>query len=248
MSNNNENNKAEIVKCPHCGKDVAYIEGTTQECPYCKQSIPEAAEDISKPKKIFRFLTTRKKLGVLSIILFVLLFSTAGSMNADKAEKEQLISQLSEAELQIDALNNQCNELQSSFDELQNTYNNNEKELTDLRNQIGEYQDQQATINDLNAKVTELQSQYDALQADRDNLQVQVDAKKAAEEQAARQSAEQALAQQQQQQSSGGIVYWVSGGEVYHSTPNCVTLKRSSNIQSGTIAQSGKARACKVCY
>lgn len=43
-------------------------------------------------------------------------------------------------------------------------------------------------------------------------------------------------------------VYWVSGGKVYHSTSSCSTLKRSSNIQSGTITQSGKSRACKVCY
>ena len=43
-------------------------------------------------------------------------------------------------------------------------------------------------------------------------------------------------------------VYWVADGEVYHSTPNCRTLKRSINIQSGTIAQSGKSRPCKVCH
>ena len=49
-------------------------------------------------------------------------------------------------------------------------------------------------------------------------------------------------------QKNEETVYWVAGGEVYHSTSNCSTLKRSSNIQSGTIAQSGKSRPCKVCY
>ena len=46
-------------------------------------------------------------------------------------------------------------------------------------------------------------------------------------------------------------VYWVSGGEVYHSTKNCPSLKRSKNIQSGTVSQAiarGKDRPCKNCF
>lgn len=49
----------------------------------------------------------------------------------------------------------------------------------------------------------------------------------------------------------GGTVYWVSGGEVYHSTASCRTLSRSKNILSGTISEAisaGKSRQCKVCY
>lgn len=52
----------------------------------------------------------------------------------------------------------------------------------------------------------------------------------------------------QQSSQSGGTVYWVSGGSVYHSTPNCATLKRSSNIRSGSITESGKSKPCKVCH
>ncbi len=48
--------------------------------------------------------------------------------------------------------------------------------------------------------------------------------------------------------SGGGIVYWTPSGSVYHSTPNCPTLSRSRIIMHGTIAQSGKARGCKVCH
>ena len=46
---------------------------------------------------------------------------------------------------------------------------------------------------------------------------------------------------------SDGTVYWTSGGSVYHTTDSCPTLGRSKNIQSGTVAESGKSRACKVC-
>jgi hypothetical protein len=42
-------------------------------------------------------------------------------------------------------------------------------------------------------------------------------------------------------------VYWVSGGKVWHTTQYCRALARSTNIHKGSIAGSGKARACKVC-
>ena len=45
-----------------------------------------------------------------------------------------------------------------------------------------------------------------------------------------------------------GTVYWTSGGKVYHSTKDCPSLGRSSNIRSGSISESGKSRACKNCY
>ena len=50
--------------------------------------------------------------------------------------------------------------------------------------------------------------------------------------------------------ASSGIVYWVSGGSVYHSTDRCPALGRSnpSSIMHGTIAESGKPRPCKDCY
>lgn len=49
--------------------------------------------------------------------------------------------------------------------------------------------------------------------------------------------------------SSGGkTVYWTQSGSVYHSTKNCRTLSRSKTIYKGTIKQSGKSRACKVCF
>ena len=46
---------------------------------------------------------------------------------------------------------------------------------------------------------------------------------------------------------SKAVVYWVADGEVYHTTKDCVSLKRSTNIKSGTVAQSGKKRVCKNC-
>ncbi|MDO4475286.1 MAG: fibronectin type III domain-containing protein [Lachnospiraceae bacterium] len=46
----------------------------------------------------------------------------------------------------------------------------------------------------------------------------------------------------------GGTVYWTPSGSVYHSTAGCPTLSRSRNVCSGSVAQSGRSRGCKVCY
>jgi len=43
------------------------------------------------------------------------------------------------------------------------------------------------------------------------------------------------------------IVYWVDDGEVYHLSKDCRALSRSDDIHSGTIAESGKERVCKIC-
>lgn len=42
-------------------------------------------------------------------------------------------------------------------------------------------------------------------------------------------------------------VYWVKSGSVYHRDPDCAQLHRSSDIMSGTAAQSGKNFACRFC-
>ena len=48
--------------------------------------------------------------------------------------------------------------------------------------------------------------------------------------------------------AGNGIVYWVSGGEVYHSNPGCRSLARSRNIMSEPLSNCPKSRPCKNCY
>ena len=43
------------------------------------------------------------------------------------------------------------------------------------------------------------------------------------------------------------IVYWVRNGKVWHTTKECSSLQRSTEIFSGTIAESGKERVCSRC-
>jgi hypothetical protein len=46
---------------------------------------------------------------------------------------------------------------------------------------------------------------------------------------------------------TGETVYWVRSGTVWHTTQNCSSLQRSTEIFSGTIAESGKERVCSRC-
>lgn len=69
-----------------------------------------------------------------------------------------------------------------------------------------------------------------------------------AEQEAKKKAEEEAKAAASQEQNTSTTVYWVPNGEVYHSTPDCSTLKRSKNIYSGTVSESGKSRPCKVCH
>ncbi|MDM8271203.1 hypothetical protein [Thermophilibacter provencensis] len=47
------------------------------------------------------------------------------------------------------------------------------------------------------------------------------------------------------------VVYWTPSGEVYHSTRDCPSLKRSKTVKSGTLDEArkaGKVRPCKNCH
>lgn len=43
------------------------------------------------------------------------------------------------------------------------------------------------------------------------------------------------------------VVYWTPSGTVYHISRGCSTLSRSRVVYSGSVSQSGRPRACKVC-
>ena len=50
--------------------------------------------------------------------------------------------------------------------------------------------------------------------------------------------------------TGSGTVYWTSGGYAYHSNPGCRSLARSTNIQSGSLAdaQARGKTPCRNCY
>lgn len=194
---------------------------------------------ITKEKK---YKPSVKFISSFIVFCFAILL-TVGCFNGENVRLNREVASLSS---QYDTLQNDYDLLNNKYQDLSDDYDFLLEEYNKLESEIDNYKDQQATIDDLTAKLEELHSQYDTLETERDSLQEQVDAKKAEQERIAREQATQQLAEQQES-ASAGTVYWVASGEVYHSTPDCPTLKRSSNIYSGSIAQSGKSRACKVC-
>jgi hypothetical protein len=42
-------------------------------------------------------------------------------------------------------------------------------------------------------------------------------------------------------------VYWTASGTKYHLYRDCQSLKRSTNVESGTLEESKKAECCKYC-
>lgn len=176
------------------------------------------------------------------IIAFLLCLLTMGLFSNTYLQKEkEYQNQLSDIQTRYETLQVNNANLIEKHNELKASYNKLSSDYKNLEEEIENYKDQIATINDQNEKLKELHSQYDILQSDRDNLQKQLDAKKAEQERIAREQ------EAQMQLHSYGMVYWTTSGECYHSTPNCPTLKRSKNIQSGSIAGSSR-RPCKVCY
>lgn len=237
MSDTNDSQK--IIDCPHCGKAIS---ATSEKCPYCQQEInqqPEQPQEDNKTQK----LNIKKILFIAYAVLSVfVILGLYNSLSSAKMRNENLQKKNEAYQYDIDDYKDTNKDLKKQLAEKEDY----ESKYNELNSQLDNYKDQQATINDQNNKLTEIQSQYDSLQSERDNLQQQVDAKKAAEEQAARAAQQQQW--EQESQSNEETVYWVAGGECYHSSPNCATLKRSSNIMSGSVSSAGGRRPCKVCH
>lgn len=216
-------------------------ENDSSEKPAKTQSISNSLVD-----RAVRWLRIDNRSLVVAMAL-VVAFAASVSMNIGQ-------------KMQLDAMSAKLEELADSNGELKEhngTLKEGNKQLRDriaelnkqgdeLKAELEKYQDQQATIDDMAKKLEEMHVSYDKLLEERDGLQGQLDAKRLAEEQAAR---EQAAAIQSQQSSGGygGTVYWVSGGSVYHLSPNCVALKRSNGIMSGPKSSCPRTRCCSLC-
>lgn len=214
------------------------------------QSSPDESDGTStkKPKTLFERIESwcsrnKKQLAVMGLLAFALVTSVgigiAAYSNID-ADCNELRSQVSDCNAEVSSLQKSNSDLKSKISSLEN-----EKNALELEH--SKCQDQQATIDDEKAKLEGLHTKLDALQNERDSLQAQVNEKKLEEEKAAKQKDERRIEKESRSAGIEQTVYWVSGGKCYHTTQNCPTLKRSSNIHSGSISASGKSRCCKVC-
>lgn len=191
--------------------------------------------------------------------IFVCLIVILGCVIGVNAKKTQKLSeQNSQYALEIDTLNGSLSEKESIIEEHEASIQELEKKNNNLEQELSKYQDQQAQIDDLNTKFNELMESYNEVLAEYQEAQTTIESLNGKiaslkTENEKLKSENESLKKEAQQDgngdnnSSGKVVYWVPGGSAYHSTPDCVALKWSDNIQSGSIAESGKSRACSLC-
>ena len=242
MSDANESQK--IIECPHCGK---VISATLEKCPYCQKEInqqPEQSQEDNKPKKS----NVKKILLIAYAVLSVfIIFGLYNSLSASKTKNSNLQKKIESYKDNIDYYESANKDLKNQLAEKEDY----ESKYNELNEQIKNYQDQQSTIDSLNGQIADLQNQNNSLQQQLTSLQSENDSLKAS---AANSSSSGGAGGRlpnttsDTSTSTEETVYWVSSGDCYHSTPNCATLKRSSNIMSGSVSSAGGRRPCKVCH
>lgn len=203
-------------------------------------------------KRIREKIKARKKRYLVASIVIILgLFigyqykSGENASNIHKAE--QYKTELKNHKENEKALKAEIKDLESQVADRESYKSAYNKLYSDTQN----YRDQQSTIDSLNGQIADLQNQNNSLQQQLTSLQSENNSLKAS---AANSSSSGGAGGRlpnttsDTSTSTEETVYWVSSGDCYHSTPNCATLKRSSNIMSGSVSSAGGRRPCKVCH
>lgn len=249
-----------LAQCPNCGKEISAI---AKECPYCKEDTgfdenkfrynPEYLES-KKKNKIDK--QTLKKIA-LPTYLIASIAIILGLFIGYQYKSGENVSNIHKAEqYKTELKNHKENEkaLEAEIEDLENQVADGESyksAYNKLYSDTQNYRDQQSTIDTLNGQVADLQNQNNSLQQQVSSLQSENDSLKAS---AASNSSSGSAGGRlpdtasDTSQSTEETVYWTAGGDCYHSTPNCATLKRSSNIMSGSVSSAGGRRPCKVCH
>lgn len=250
-------NGNQLAPCPNCSKEISAI---AKECPYCKENTgfdenkfrynPDYLES-KKKNKIDKQAIKKIALPaylVASIVIILSLFIgyqyKSGENTANIHKAEQYKAELKNHKENEKALETKIEDLESQVSNgawYKSAYN---KLYSDTQN----YRDQQSTIDSLNGQVADLQSQNNSLQQQVNSLQSENDSLKASVANNSSSGSAGGRLPNATSQNTEETVYWVAGGECYHSSPNCATLKRSSNIVSGSVSSAGGRRPCKVCH
>lgn len=166
--------------------------------------------------------------GAIICLLFVLLVNT---VMANESNKKQIYALNSE----IYSLKDQIKDLK----ETESLYNQCKEEL--LKTQ-GNLEMVQAQYDQLLLEYTTLQEEYEALQQKYEELEAN---KKTSSSSGSNSTSSSGSSEEQQDNTT---VYWVPKGKKYHSTKDCVSLKRSDTILSGSISKVGSKTKCNLCW
>ena len=236
-----ENEKYEMIKCPHCQKEVKYIEGADSTCPYCGKSLSDEPEKESRLQKVKQYILRNKVLVAITACLVIFILAMSGTVSSAVDERDLMSNQLQEQTEQYE-------ELQSNFEDLSNQYNDLLSDYDILNAELTNYQDQQTTIDDLNTQLTDLQGKYDTLSAENEELKSQVSSLQA-KASSTSSSSSSTSSFSSSNDSSGGMVWLSATGSKYHSIPDCGNMNPNNTRQvSRSSAESQGYDACSKCW
>lgn len=244
-----ENEKYEMIKCPHCQKDVTHIEGTDYTCPYCGKSLDDEPEKESRMQKVKQYILKNKVLVAITASLVIFILVMSGTVSSAVDERDLMSDQLQEQTKQYEDLQSDYEDLSAKFDDLQSSYNDLETELTN-------YQDQQETIDTLNTQLTDLQEKYDTLSAENEELKEQISENDSSMNSAGGTGGGLLPVPgsggylSESSNDSGSDTVWLSAtGSKYHSVPDCGNMNPDNARQvSRSSAEAQGYGACSKCW
>ena len=236
-----ENEKYEMIKCPHCQKDVTHIEGTDYTCPYCGKSLNDEPEKESRLQKVKQYILRNKVLVAITACLVIILLAMSGTVSSAVDQRQELTEEYEDLENSYDSLSSQYHTIQSLYN--------------DIKDELTNYQDQQATIDDLNTQLTDLQEKYDTLSAENEELKAENEELKSqvsslqAKASSTSSSSSSTSSFSSSNDSSGGMVWLSATGSKYHSIPDCGNMNPNNARQvSRSSAEAQGYDACSKCW
>lgn len=236
-----ENEKYEMIKCPHCQKDVTHIDGTDYKCPYCGKSLNDEPEKESRLQKVKQYILRNKVLVAITACLVVCILAMSGSVSSAVDQRQELTEKYEDLENSYDSLSSQYHTIQSLYN--------------DIKDELTNYQDQQATIDDLNTQLTDLQEKYDTLSAENEELKAENEELKSqvsslqAKASSASSSSSSTSSSSSSNDSGGGMVWLSATGSKYHSIPDCGNMNPNNARQvSKSSAEARGYDACSKCW
>lgn len=236
-----ENEKYEMIKCPHCQKDVTHIDGTDYKCPYCGKSLNDEPEKESRLQKVKQYILRNKVLVAITACLVIILLAMSGTVSSAVDQRQELTEDYEDLENSYDSLSSQYHTIQSLYN--------------DIKDELTNYQDQQATIDDLNTQLTDLQEKYDTLSAENEELKAENEELKSqvsslqAKASSTSSSSSSTSSFSSSNDSSGGMVWLSATGSKYHSIPDCGNMNPNNARQvSRSSAESQGYDACSKCW
>lgn len=236
-----ENEKYEMIKCPHCQKDVTHIDGTDYKCPYCGKSLNDEPEKESRLQKVKQYILRNKVLVAITACLVIILLAMSGTVSSAVDQRQELTEEYEDLENSYDSLSSQYHTIQSLYN--------------DIKDELTNYQDQQATIDDLNTQLTDLQEKYDTFSAENEELKAENEELKSqvsslqAKASSTSSSSSSTSSFSSSNDSSGGMVWLSATGSKYHSIPDCGNMNPNNARQvSKSSAEARGYDACSKCW